>query len=46
MLTPLAKLAERIAAHSARPDSTVLALSYLISGAVVLAMRALFGEAG
>lgn len=46
MLTPLEKLAARIAARSARPEWTLLAVSYLISGAVVWAMRAVFGEAG
>ena len=46
MLRPLERLAERIAARSARPEWTLLAMSYLISGAVVWAMRAVFGEAG
>lgn len=42
----VARLAERIAVRSARPEWTLLAMSYLISSAVVWAMRALFGEAG
>ena len=46
MLRPLARLAERIAACTARPDWTLLAVSYLVSGVVVWAMRAVFGEAG
>ena len=46
MLRPLTRLAERIAAHSARPEWTLLAVSYLMSGVVVWAMRAIFGEAG
>jgi hypothetical protein len=46
MLRPLARLVGRIAARSARPDWTLLAVSYLISGAVVWAMRALFAETG
>jgi len=46
MLRPLEKLAARIVARSARPDWTLLAMSYLISGVVVWAMRAIFGEVG
>ena len=36
----------RIAACSARPEWTLVAVSYLVSGAVVWAMRMAFGEAG
>lgn len=46
MLRPLARLTERIAARSARPEWTLLAVSYLISGFVVWVMRAVFGEVG
>ena len=46
MLRALASLAQRIAARSARPEWTLLAVSYLVSGAVVWAMRAVVGEAG
>jgi hypothetical protein len=46
MLRPLARLAARIAFRTARPQWTLLTLSYLISGAVIWAMRAVFGEAG
>lgn len=45
MLTPLERLAVRIAARSARPEWTLLAVSYVVSGAVVWAMRIAFGEA-
>jgi hypothetical protein len=46
MLRPLARLAEWIVFRSARPQWTLLAVSYLISGAVTWVMRAVFGEAG
>lgn len=46
MLRPLKRLAERIVGRSARPEWTLLAMSYLISGTMVWAMRAVFGEAG
>jgi hypothetical protein len=46
MLRPLERLADRIVARSARPDLTLLAVSYLISGVVVWTMLAVFGEAG
>ena len=46
MLRSLERLAERIAARSARPEWTLLAVSYLISGVAVWAMRAVFGEVG
>jgi len=46
MLRLLARLAERIAACSARPDWALLAVSSLISGVVVWTMRAFFAEAG
>jgi hypothetical protein len=42
----MVEFAERIGARSARPDWTLLAVSYLISGAVVWAMRSVIGEAG
>jgi hypothetical protein len=46
MLRPLARLTERTAPRSVRPEWTLLPVSYLISGAVVWAMRAVFAEAG
>ena len=46
MMRRVARRAERIAVRSARPEWALLAMSYLISGAVVWAMRAVFGEAG
>ena len=46
MLRPLDRLAVRIAARSARPEWTLLAVSYLVSGAVVWAVRVACGEAG
>jgi len=45
-LRPLARVAERIVLRTARPQWTLLTVSYLISGAVIWAMRAVFGEAG
>jgi hypothetical protein len=45
-LRPLARWAKRIVARSARPEWTLLAVSYLISGAVVWAVRVVFAEAG
>jgi hypothetical protein len=38
----LAVMIERIAAGSARPDWTLLAISYLFSGALVLALQSIF----
>ena len=46
MLRPLARLAERIVFRTARPQWTLLVVSYLVSGAVVWAMCAVFGEGG
>jgi hypothetical protein len=46
MLRPLVRLAERIAACTARPNWTLLAVSSLISGVLVWTMRAFFAEAG
>ena len=46
MLRTLARLAERIVFRTARPQCTLLAVSYLISGAVIWAIRPVFGEAG
>ena len=45
-MTPLARWAKRIVARSARPEWTLLAVSYLIAGAVVWVMRIVFAEAG
>jgi hypothetical protein len=42
----MVEFAEWIAARSARPDWTLLAVSYLISGAVDWAVRFVFREAG
>ena len=38
-------LAERIVFRTARPQWTLVTLSYLISGAVIWTIRAVFGEA-
>ena len=51
MLRPLARLAGWIVFRSARPQWTLLTVSYLfvsylLSGAVIWVMRAVFGEAG
>jgi hypothetical protein len=46
MLRPLARLAERIVFRTARAQRTLVTLSYLISGAVIWTIRAVFGEAG
>jgi hypothetical protein len=46
MLRPLERLAVRIAVRSARPEWTLLAVAYSVSGAVVWAMRMALGEAG
>jgi len=46
MLRPLARLAERIVFRTARPQWTLLAVSYLVSGAVIWALRAVCGEVG
>ena len=45
MLRPLTRLAERIVFRTARPQCTLLTVSYLMSGAVIWAVRAVFGEA-
>jgi hypothetical protein len=46
MLRRLEAIMERIVARSSRPEWTLLAASYLLSGVVVWAMRSVFGEAG
>ena len=46
MLRKIERLVGLIAARSARPEWTLLAVSYFISGVVVWAVRAVFGEAG
>lgn len=46
MVRGLEAIVERIAPSSARPDWTLLAVSYLLSGVVVWAMRCIFGTDG
>lgn len=43
MLRRMEGLVGRIAAESARPDWTLLAVSYLLSGAIVLVLRSVLG---
>ncbi len=40
------RLAEQLAARTALPEWTLLAMSYLMSGAVVWVVRAFFVDAG
>ena len=40
------EFAKRVVAGSARPDWTLLAVSYALSGGVVWAMRFVFGDSG
>ena len=46
MLRRLEEVVERIFARSSRPEWTLLAVSYLLSGVVVWAMRSVFGVDG
>jgi hypothetical protein len=46
MLRRLEAIVERIVARSSRPEWTLLAAAYLLSGVVVWAMRSVFGEVG
>ena len=46
MLRRLGAVVERIFTRSSRPEWTLLAVSYLLSGVVVWAMRCVFGAEG
>ena len=46
MLRRVHSLLGRIVSGSARSDWTLLAVSYLLSGAIVMAMRSVFGAGG
>jgi hypothetical protein len=46
MLKQVEGLLVQIVTGRSRPDWTLLSVSYLISGAVVLAMRSMFGASG
>jgi hypothetical protein len=43
MLRRVEGLVWRVAAESAKPDLTLLAISYLLSAVIVLALRSVFG---
>jgi len=46
MLRQVHGLFRRMVSGSARSDWTLLAVSYLLSGAIVMAMRSVFGAGG